>query len=57
MVFGPTVGAILAKPLLWACFDGAVVDMVPAGLKGQILNWYWLLKGRMEDEEANPMEK
>eukprot|EP00536_Pseudo-nitzschia_multiseries_P018081 jgi/Psemu1/54060/gm1.54060_g len=55
--FGPTAGATLAKPLLWACFDGAAVDMVPPGLKGQILYRYQLLEGQMEDEEVNPIQK
>ena len=34
-VLGDNVGTILAKSLLWACFEGSMSDLVPLTLKGK----------------------
>eukprot|EP00536_Pseudo-nitzschia_multiseries_P002082 jgi/Psemu1/182624/e_gw1.27.224.1 len=52
--FGDNAAAILAKPLLWACFDPAAADYIPLGLKQQIVRQYELLQGRLEDG-VNPI--
>ena len=54
--FGNQVGAILAKSLLWACFDASVQYLVPADIRHRVIAKYILLGSDVADGD-NPIEQ
>ena len=55
-MFGKKVGAILAKPLLWACFDPIYAEMVEPPLQGRIVSQFICLERGLNDDK-NPIAK
>ena len=55
-VYGIKVAAILAKPLLWACFDVDRAGMVPEGIRSRILRACEDVAGSLPQGE-NPVER
>ena len=53
--FGDRVAVILAKPLLWACYDANAADLVPPDLRQLIVNRYSLLN--RTEAEVNPIRQ
>jgi hypothetical protein len=54
--FGDKVGRILAKPLLWACFDASTVDLVPSTIRHSVTGKFIRLKSTIPDG-VNPIDK
>ena len=54
--FGAAVGNILAKALLWACYEPSQVDLVPADLCHNVTSRFILLESTLADG-INPIEK
>jgi hypothetical protein len=54
--FGEEVGTILAKPLLWACFDAATVNLVPSTIRHSVVAKFIRLESGVPDGE-NPIDK
>ena len=55
-VLNPQVAAILAKPLLWACFEDSMSDAVPANIKREVVASYIGLQSGLP-EGTNPIKK
>jgi len=53
--FGPAVGAILARPLLWGAFDPEVCERVFPALRHRIVGEFLKLERSIGD--CNPVEK
>lgn len=52
--FNESVAAILAKSLVWACFEPSAMDMVPADIRYSVNNKFIDLDS---DWDGNPMER
>lgn len=54
--FGPAVGAILARPLLWACFDAATVELVSPDILNSVNAKFIRLESGLLDG-VNPIDR
>jgi hypothetical protein len=54
--FGDKVRQILAKPLLWACFDASTVDLVPSTIRQSVIAKFIRLESTIPDG-VNPIDK
>jgi hypothetical protein len=54
--FGEAVGTILAKPLLWACFDDSMVEQVPPTIRHSVRAKFIRLETDIPDG-VNPIDK
>ena len=53
-VFGIDVGAILAKPLLWACFDSTWAEKVNPSIRQRIISAFLRLD---HGDDENPVDR
>ena len=53
--FGPAVGALLPRPILWGAFDPEVCERVSPALQHRIVGEF--LKLEQLNEDSNPVEK
>ena len=56
-VFGNKVGAILAKPLLWACYSDIFSDRVQPSLRNRICGQFIRLEREGYGNGVNPIQK
>jgi hypothetical protein len=54
--FGVAVGAILAKSLLWACFEPSTIELVPSSILNRAVSKFILLESPIADG-VNPIER
>lgn len=54
--FGVAVGAILAKSLLWACFEPSTIEPVPSSILNRAVSKFILLESPIADG-VNPIER
>ena len=55
-MFGAAVGAILAKSLLWACYDPAMMDLVPPDIRQDVCRKFIQVDSTLDNGE-NPIER
>ena len=53
--FGVGVGKVLAKPLIWACFDASAVELVPPDIKQKVIAEF--IKLQSLPDGVNPIDR
>ena len=51
------VALVLAKPVLWACFEDCMLGKMPQEMRGRIKQAYALIRGTTMQEAENPIKK